>query len=377
MRALVLIIVAACGAIAASASVAAPHAESRIPAIMAADIGATSGSPELMYIERNFTAERVLPVPTCVKVSVGSLAVAGKAQPMRVVLAYSGIGAVAAALCVQALVTELNLEYILWPGTAGASAVIGGPFAKPMTRGACTLNDDATMLSLGSTCVTSKTANIMCGMCQGEQTSSFPVADECAVRRCSGQNNTMGQCLFALNTSLADKVSAATATYVAPPMPAAMMEHAEAWWTATLGKPTTVNNWTTPTRPTFFAQCATTTTANLIDPSLPMDAWCRDAVGTLVGKHPDEVPCVSDMEDTGVAQALAEMAPEVPIAFIRGMSNYGNSPLYRGELAGYGTYWGQNFTWAPAATLEAFNKEGYNFAVRITNEIVLHFLASL
>lgn len=121
----------------------------------------------------------------------------------------------------------------------------------------------------------------------------------------------------------------------------------------------------------------------------PYDYLCREYTARLLdnGKTARDVPCFVAMEGVGLARALKDRSRPVPFAIVRGGANYDVYPMYRqqrydphsassgaGGAVAAGDMWYQNTTFISVEAHEAMTKQGYQYAIRVANTIILRFV---
>lgn len=332
--------------------------------IIAADNGTYSGHSELEYLEAVMIDRAVLNVHFCQSASQGSI------DGVLVLLAYTGIGDVNAAICLQELLMnpQLSFSELIWCGTSGFSPVIGG--FDPLNDGCDVLPASVQKLSVGSVCIASASVDMECGTCVSNATTSH---SECGRPSCTNHDAQFlyGQCDFTTDPTLQMQLAAVAKVTVLPKMPDVLTAGSTSWWAASQAF---VDN-SAPTNPSIITSCAEAD-ARQIWVGGRLDYLCREYLSNVLKLSPQEVPCVVAMEAVGFHRVLQNY-PQIPSVVVRGASNWDMYPLVKIPIQEGGFLWVQNTSYVSDKDHEDFVKAGYQFAIQTTNAVILAYLKNV
>jgi hypothetical protein len=367
-------------------------------------------------------------------------------RKIPVLAVTTGIYVTSSAACTAA-VMELpmfDVQSVTLIGTAGVSPVVGGggwsaQVPPPSHRAASSEKNEkdtnpacqaqwspsAEKVALGSVCVTYGALLQECGHCIEEN----ELTSLCSRPRCSMHNSTtfFGTCAFRHPTStFAEQMKGAMYRKPFPAPPAIVKTAMQAFWevndavveyaASTDGdgkrKPRhqsrsrragvqvadeAVNasstilsyNRVAPEMP-ILLNCAEVATSQILA-GPRSDILCRQYTEELFdGLYPaKELSCVQAMEGVGVLHVLTREYPHVPVAIVRGASNYDMFPLSRHvHLLNRTTNtngvakdewfvsWDQKEHYVSDDKLHEFTKASYRYSIETASAVVLNYFLS-
>eukprot|EP00878_Enallax_costatus_P008523 GHUV01008911.1.p1 GENE.GHUV01008911.1~~GHUV01008911.1.p1 ORF type:complete len:410 (+),score=61.73 GHUV01008911.1:192-1421(+) len=351
--------------------------------LFVADPGTFSSTPEAAVYLANLKENRALPSGStaCPSVHVG------KIMRSNVAVITTGIGPMAAALCIYDILNRCGpfIRDIFFSGTSGWSPQFGGV----ITNGTCetgAANSDGKIARLGDVCVSPYSINWDCRQASWSQTAAnYP--DQCTFPQ---QNNgpsaqdLFGQCQFTNVTrrelNLADEVIAAVVgkANLLPQTNKALQALENQYW-STMAQGTRVKYPTIP--PTVPPKVWTYKECMEIDSQYfwsgaPWDMVARSYVAEALNNatggssyNQNNVLAVSAMEGIGLSMAMqrynslssTRRPNSIPYTYVRGMSDWVHRPL---------TYDPANKIWGQGPVLENI-PEGYKYAITTASSVVL------
>ena len=352
--------------------------------IFGADNGTFSGMSEVYYIERALRNVASLTARYCERAAVGELTTSS-GRNISVLVAITGIGGVNAAACTQSILLGLGNDFtfreIIFVGSSGISPTIGG--LDPATG--CKRQVDPDRLAIGSVCVTATAFDLTCGKCVSNAAAQ---PNECSRPNCDDHTSVamFGECSYSGSLSLQLELAAAANRTLLPAQNSFVTMMSQAWWNA---DEALVNHSSSlpavaPTVPKILTNCVEADSRTLWI-SGATDYLCRQYSAELLGSHDggggaSSTPCVSAMEGFGFLRIIqGASSPSAPIraAIVRGASDWTMYPLVRVNGSGGDQRWEQNVSYANPIERAIFELEGFRYAVRTSNEVVLSWLRSL
>ncbi|KPA82029.1 hypothetical protein ABB37_03202 [Leptomonas pyrrhocoris] len=433
-----------------AASPADVDGQSPVPVqvFLAADNGTYSGMHELYFIQAAMRYSTPFEIDGCRSATFGFLE-----KPHRDALTWSvqnqqrganedaskglrhipvlavttGIYVTSSAACTAA-VMELpmfHVQSVTLIGTSGASPVVGGggwnAQVPPAHRAVSSEKNekdtnptcqqqwapDAEKVALGSVCVTYGSLLQECGHCVEEN----ELTSLCARPRCTMHNSTtfFGPCSFRHPTSsFAEQMKGAMYRRPFPTPPTIVKEAMQAFWevneavpeyvlsteesgTAKLNASEMILSYNrVPPKTPILLNCAEVVTSQILA-GPRSDILCRQYTEELFeGLYPaKELSCVQSMEGVGVLHVLTREYPHVPVAIVRGVSNYDMFPLSRhvhllnrttnaNQVARDEWYvsWDQKEHYMSDDKFHDFTKASYRYSIETASAVVLNYFLS-
>ncbi|KPI86238.1 hypothetical protein ABL78_4711 [Leptomonas seymouri] len=364
-------------------------------------------------------------------------------RKIPVLAVTTGIYVSSSSACTAA-VMELpmfSVQSVTLIGTAGVSPVVGGGGwnaqvppahrAVPSEKSEKDANPacqhrwapDAKKVALGSVCVTYGALLQECGYCIEEN----ELTSLCSRPRCRLHNSTtfFGPCGFRHPTSFfAEQMKGAMFRKPFPSPPAIVKEAMRAFWSVNDAVPEYARpaegggdqrqqpqlrrgqavavaealnasevilsyNREPPTMP-MLLNCAEVATSQILA-GPRSDILCRQYTEELFeGLYSvKELSCVQAMEGMGVLHVLTREYPHVPVAIVRGASNYDMLPLSRREHLlgrtknashfGKGEWyvsWDQKTHYVSSDKFHEFTKASYRYSIETASAVVLNYFLS-
>eukprot|EP00887_Chlorella_sp_A99_P003096 scaffold9.g3096.t1 len=323
---------------------------------------AETGIPETQVVLENARITARGRTAYCPHLAVGEI------MGQRVLIGTTGINAVAAALCTSQLLSCGPLvNEILWIGTSGWSPQVGGV----LDSGDCSrANQSPEVTRIGDVCV-SPMGLSWCFRSDWEGEAAEP-----AVFAGPADAELFGRCLFGMSAAsraLADELAAAArAAAVYPTRSWAVQAFEERYWEV-MRAGTGVRYALDPAAPPAvydYRRCAEVASPNIWS-GHPWDAQARGFVAQLISASgaanvsKSDVIAVAGMEASGLLDALAQAAVggrrSIPVAIVRGNSNYVSS------AAGPGV-------WVAGPQVQLDPAAGYSLAIQSSSAAVLSLL---
>lgn len=340
--------------------------------ILSADPGDMTGIPETQVVLENARITARGRTAYCPHLAVGEI------MGQRVLIGTTGINAVAAALCTSQLLSCGPLvNEILWIGTSGWSPQVGGV----LDSGDCSrANQSPEVTRIGDVCV-SPMGLSWCFRSdwEGEAATAPNECSEPAVFAGPADAELFGRCLFGMSAAsraLADELAAAArAAAVYPTRSWAVQAFEERYWEV-MRAGTGVRYALDPAAPPAvydYRRCAEVASPNIWS-GHPWDAQARGFVAQLISASgaanvsKSDVIAVAGMEASGLLDALAQAAVggrrSIPVAIVRGNSNYVSSAV---KQAGPGV-------WVAGPQVQLDPAAGYSLAIQSSSAAVLSLL---
>lgn len=362
-------------------------------------------------------------------------------RKVPVLAVTTGIYVTSSAACTAAVMAlpMFSVQSVTLIGTAGVSPVVGGggwnaqvppPTQRAMsdekreknTNPVCQQHwsAEAEKVALGSVCVTYGALLQECGHCIEENA----VSSLCSRPRCSMHNSTtfFGPCGFRHpSSSFAEHMKGAMFRKPFPAPPAIVKEAMQAFWEvndavpeyakstensgkarsrrmqAKLAAEEAVNasevilsyNRVPPSTP-ILLNCAEVATSQILA-GPRSDILCRQYTDELFdGIYPaKDLSCVQAMEGMGVLHVMTREYPQVPVAIVRGASNYDMFPLSRQEhllnrttnangvsKEEWFVSWDQKEHYVSDDRFHEFTKASYRYSIETASAVVLNFFLS-
>lgn len=350
--------------------------------LFVADPGAFSGTGEAAYYLSNLQGAR--------QVSAGATActnaTVGRMMRQNIAVIVTGIGPLAAALCVFDVMNKCgpNIKDVFYSGTAGWSPQLGGV----INNGSCSAaNSNADIVRLGDVCVSPFSVNWDCRMASWDNSAAgFPNQCSFPMQQLGPSASDMfGQCQFTnvsrSQLAMADEVLAVAAAK-ANNMPVknnVVQDLDAAYWrsmAAGTGLSYSPAAVAAPARVWGYKQCMEID-SQFFWSGAPWDMVARSYVADTLNVafggssySQGNVLAVSAMEGIGLSAAMerynalsSSRGRRVPFTIVRGMSDFAVPPL---QYNGAGV-------WAAKAAVEDF-KPGYKYAISTTSAVVLSTL---
>ncbi|KAK9811758.1 hypothetical protein WJX72_009569 [[Myrmecia] bisecta] len=357
----------------------------RVSVLLVADPGDFSGTSEAKYFLSNLSNR----VPTseknstvCVAKEMGTLL----GQP--VLVASTGIGSTAAALCVtEILQCAANIKEIIYMGTSGWSPQLGGT----INPGNCSQTSTAPLTRLGDLCITPWSVNWNC--------KKTDYVDQCGgyPNLCNLPGDIFGptagflygDCMFSAysmaNLALSDELigaatSAAAASNFAARSAGVAAKEQDYWGLMSNG---TGINYTAllpaaGVRPAVwnYTQCVEVD-SQFFYSGPPWEATARNYSALTINQAlntsltASDVIAVAAMEAIGLAEAMTKFqrvggSTQIPFTVIRGASNYLYKPV---------SHNGAGF-WSYGAPFVEDIASGYAYAIASASSAVLSLFQS-
>ncbi|KAJ9468743.1 hypothetical protein DIPPA_34650 [Diplonema papillatum] len=351
-----------------------------MPAVLTADPGYYSGTPEGIYILKNMTQTRNVTqsVMFCAEVIEGQLS--GQAM----VLVTTGIGHDSAGICMASLLAYYDnttgISSVVYMGTSGWSPRVGG-FFDPAADPACetlpaTVEDN--LIGVGDVCVSPVSFLYNCGFCNWNDASN----GECAAPKCTGRNQSsvFGVCEFYTgDLTLTQELLAAANQTDFGPRPAALRNYSTLYWEAVWNGLEVISTAQPPALPRVYdqTQCGEAAGYNIWK-GLPQEYRCRASLSEVITNGfgvpvaPGETVCVSAMEGPGWMRVLLGWKTKVPFVGVRAASNYNMWPLKKGNATVLA-----NTAFLSQADQDEFSKLGYQYAIQSSSAVVLTYFKGL
>ena len=365
-------------------------------------------------------------------------------RKIPVLAVTTGIYATSSAACTAAVMAlpMFSVQSVTLIGTAGVSPVVGGggwnarkpppasravpsekveKDANPACQGYWSV--EAEKIALGSVCVTYGALLLECGHCIEEN----ELTSLCSRPRCTMHNSTtfFGQCNFRHpKSSFAEQMKGAMYRKPFPAPPAMVREAMRVFWEANeavveYAKPLEKNRKKkTQPRSRRMRELAEAEPVNAsevilsynrVSPQMPIllncaevgtsqilagprsDILCRQYTAELFeGLYPaQELSCVQAMEGVGVLNVLTRQYPHVPVAIVRGASNYDMFPLSRhvhllnrtskaNNIVKDEWYvsWDQKEHYLSDDKFHEFTKASYRYSIETASAVVLNYFLS-
>lgn len=409
---------------------------------LAADNGTYSGMHELFYITAAMRYSTPLRIDGCRSALLGFLekptrnpltwgvdnaqcaaneSAAAGLRKIPVLAITTGIYVTSSAACTAA-VMELPMFRVLSMtliGTSGVSPVVGGGGWNPTVPAAprhgskmsvegseaaanpsCQQHwaPNAQKVAIGSVCVTYGSLLQECGLCEEEN----DLTSLCSRPRCRMQNSTtfFGPCGFRHPTSaFAEQMKGAMYGRPFPSPPPVVREAMQVFWEANEAAtdyvaragadeaenadPVLLYNRLPPKEP-ILLNCAEVST-NQILAGPRSDVLCRQYTEELFGGlyAAKDLSCVQAMEGMGVLHVMTRDHPNVPVAIVRGASNYDMFPLARrvhrvGGADGPMPYvaWDQKEHYLADDEFHRYTRFSYQYSIETASAVVLNYFLS-
>ncbi|GET92128.1 hypothetical protein, unknown function [Leishmania tarentolae] len=367
---------------------------------------------------------------------------AHEVRMVPVLAVTTGIYMTRSATCTAA-VMELpmfSVQSVTLIGTAGVSPVVGGGGWNPRVpptelagesleateaaaNPACQRHwaPESEKVAIGSVCVTYASLVQECGFCVEDN----DLSSLCSRPRCRMQNATalFGPCAFRHPTSsFAEQMKGAMYGKPFPSPSATVREAMQVFWEANEaatdyvaaadGMKTRVDKHTRASTASKNAPANTTEVVlshNRLAPTTPILLNCAEVTTSqiLAGPRSDilcrqyteelfqglykahDLSCVQAMEGMGVLHVLTGEYPAVPVAIVRGGSNYDMFPLSRHvyhlnsggtrgrqEDADWYVVWDQKEHYVSDEEFHRYTKASYQYSIETASAVVLNYFLS-
>ncbi|KAG5493804.1 hypothetical protein JKF63_01636 [Porcisia hertigi] len=363
--------------------------------------------------------------------------VTGGLRKIPVLAVTTGIFVTSAATCTAA-VMELpmfRVQSVTLIGTAGVSPVVGGggwnPRVPPKTRVGESVEvsekaanpvcqqhwaPEAEKVALGSVCVTHASLIQECGLCVEEN----DLSSLCSRPRCRMQNSTslFGPCSFRHPvSSFAEQMKRAMNGKPFPSPSDTVRKSMQAFWEANEAAAEDANmHGSKRTQGSTFSRDASASASsaaallsNRQPPTTPILLTCAEVSTSqiLAGPRSDvlcrqyteelfqglyaakDLSCVQAMEGAGVLHVLTQEFPTVPVAIVRGASNYDMFPLsrhvYRLNNTAVGARqavddwyvaWDQKEHFISDDEFHRYMKASFQYSIETASAVVLNYFLS-
>ncbi|KAG5468124.1 hypothetical protein LSCM1_02096 [Leishmania martiniquensis] len=431
-------------------SAASDHPPVRVHIFLAADNGTYSGMHELFYIAAAMRYSTRLHVEGCRSALFGFLekpardsaaqrSAAHEVLKVPVLAVTTGIYVTSAAACTAA-VMELpmfDVQSVTLIGTAGVSPVVGGGGWSPRVPPASPAGEfleaseaaanpacqqywapESEKVALGSVCVTYASLTQECGLCVEDN----DLSSLCSRPRCRLQNAAalFGPCAFRHPmSSFAEQMKRAMAGKPFPSPSATVREAVKVFWganeatidyvAATEGTQTRLSKRMRASRGPSANASAVILSYDRLPPTTPILLNCAEVSTSqiLAGPRSDvlcrqyteevfegryvarDLTCVQAMEGVGVLHVLTREYPTLPVAIVRGASNYDMFPLsrhvyrlrntaIRGRRADNEWYvaWDQKEHYISDDEFHRYTKASYQYSIETASAVVLNYFLS-